>query len=62
MFTIETKILTEFTFKVCYGYCKMTVSDEHNNSNQYMRLQWVEFLELIGRVANAHWVVNKEHL
>jgi hypothetical protein len=37
----------------CYGMCKMTIIDEQDDSiAKYNKLQWVEFLEMIGRVAD----------
>ena len=37
----------------CYGMCKMTITDEQDDSTaKYKKLQWVEFLEMIGRVAD----------
>jgi len=35
----------------CYGMCKMTVASEHEKNKQYFELRPVEFLEMIGRVA-----------
>jgi hypothetical protein len=40
----------EATF--CYGMCKMTVDKEHEKNAEYFRLQFVEFLEMIGRAAH----------
>ena len=40
----------------CYGMCKMTVPIEtENSSDKYKRLQFVELLELIGRVAEMKY-------
>lgn len=37
----------------CYGMSKMTVTNEQEDSTtKYRRLQFVEFLELIGRIAD----------
>ena len=62
LFTIETHLVTEFAFKICYGFSKMTIENEVNHGSQHQRLQFVEFLECIGRVAAAYWEANKEHL
>jgi hypothetical protein len=35
----------------CYGMCKMTVANENDKNSQYFELKRVEFLEMIGRVA-----------
>lgn len=62
MFTQETSLVTEFVFKTCYGFSKMTVIDETTTGVQHYRMQIVEFFELIARVAVAYWEQNKEHL
>ena len=62
MFTLETCLIVDYNFKVCYGYSKMTCLDESNNYTQHMRMQFVEFLELIGRVAVCYWDVHREVL
>ena len=54
--------MSEYAFKVCYGFSKMTIENEINHGSQHQRLQFVEFLECIGRVAAAYWEANKEHL
>ena len=59
---LETQLLPEFQFKICYAFSKMTVGDEKINGSQHFHMQFVEFLELIGRVAVAYWEHNKEHL
>ena len=35
----------------CYGMCKMSVNNEVENHKQYFILKFVEFIELIGRIA-----------
>ena len=35
----------------CYGMCKMTVASEHEKNKLYFELRRVEFLEMLGRVA-----------
>ena len=62
IFTSETHLVNEYNFKICYGFAKMTIADELHNSAHHMRLQFVEFLECIGRAAATYWEVNKEHL
>jgi hypothetical protein len=36
----------------CYGMSKMTVANENENNKSYFKLLFVEFLEMIGRVAD----------
>lgn len=36
----------------CFGMSKMTTVNESEESNKYKRLQFVEFLEMIGRAAD----------
>lgn len=62
IFTVEAPLVNEYIFKVCYGFCKMTIESEQQNASQHTRLTFVEFLELIGRVAAAYWEHNKEYL
>ena len=62
IFTNEAPLVSEYMFKFCYGSCKMTIQDEHNNSAKHYRLEFVEFLECIGRIAVAYWEQNREHL
>lgn len=38
MFTIEANLVTEFVFKVCYGFSKMTVTDENTAGAQHYRM------------------------
>ena len=39
---------------LCYGMCKMTTVNEAEESNtKYKRLQFVELLEMIGRIAEV---------
>ena len=46
--------LTEKDAIYCYGMCKMTVINEAEESTlKYKRLQFVELLELMGRVAEV---------
>jgi hypothetical protein len=45
--------ISEIEVKFCYGMCKMTVVNEALNYKEYGRLQFVEFLEFIGRVAQS---------
>ena len=40
----------------CYGMCKMTVPlESEDTSAKYKRLQFVEFLEFLGRVAEVKY-------
>ncbi len=43
------------TARKCYFFAKMTCIDEMNNVEQYNKLQFVEFLEIICRVAYEHF-------
>ena len=46
--------LTEKEAYLCYGMCKMTtVNEAEESSIKYKRLQFVEFLEMIGRIADV---------
>ncbi len=36
----------------CYGMSKITVANENEQNKNYHRLLFVEFLEMIGRVAD----------
>ena len=36
----------------CYGMCKMTVIKENESSKEYFVIKFVEFLEMIGRIAD----------
>ena len=45
--------LTEKEAYFCYGMCKMTTVNEAEESTlRYKRLQFVELLELVGRIAD----------
>ena len=45
--------LTEKDAFLCYGLCKMTTVNEAEESTlRYKRLQFVELLELVGRIAD----------
>ena len=55
LFTKKVKTgLSESQVKYWYGMSKMTIMDEMRKSkgNTYSRLQFVEFLEFLGRIAN----------
>jgi hypothetical protein len=43
--------LTAKQAKYCYGFCKMTNADEASDFNKTDRIQFVELLEMIGRIA-----------
>ena len=45
--------LTSKQAKLCLGFCKMTVCDEANMYQNYEKLQFVELLEMIGRIADV---------
>ena len=48
--------LTEKDAFFCYGMCKMTVINEAEDSTlRYRRLQFVELLEMIGRIADVKY-------
>lgn len=61
LFSHETNLLPDHQVKKCYAFSKMTIADDAS-SQSHTHLQFVEFLELIGRVAVAYWEINKEHL
>lgn len=49
----------------CYGMSKMTVDREHEKNHLYSQLAFVEFLEMIGRIAHSkfrHTTMNEEPL
>lgn len=62
IFTFETTLTIETLFKVCFGYCKMTIQDEQVHWAKHYKLEFVEFLECIGRVAVAYWDQNRGRL
>ena len=62
LFTTEVNLVSEYIFKICYGFCKMTIQDEQSNFAKHQKMEFVEFLECIGRVAVAYWEQNREHL
>ena len=43
--------VSEMDVKFAFGMCKMTVVSEANAFKEYNRIQFVEFLEFIGRLA-----------
>lgn len=46
--------MTEKDAYFCYGMCKMTcVNEAEESTMRYKRLQFVELLELIGRIAEV---------
>ena len=54
MIRVSPLRLTEKDAFLCYGMCKMTTVNEAEESKiKYKRLQFVEFLELIGRIADV---------
>ena len=53
LFTKRTDIgLNEKDATYCYGMSKMTVPNENDDAKRYNSLYFVEFLEMIGRVAD----------
>ena len=36
----------------CYGMSKMTITNENENADGYRTIKFVEFLEMIGRIAD----------
>ena len=50
----ELKVNTKISRK-CYFLSKMTCSDEQSKIEQYNRLQFVEFLEMLCRIAHEHF-------
>ena len=45
--------VSEKDIQNCYGMSKMTIWNEVENKKEYFKMQWVEFLEFIGRLANV---------
>lgn len=44
--------VTEKDVLFCFGYCHMTVVSEERQWKNYQTLQFVEFLEFLGRIAH----------
>ena len=54
MIKLSPLLMTEKDAYFCYGMCKMTCVNEAEESTiRYKRLQFVELLELIGRIAEV---------
>ena len=52
MCTLENKLgISESNIAFAYGYCHMTVINEARHWKKYLCLEFVEFLEFIGRLA-----------
>jgi hypothetical protein len=47
--------ISEKDINFSFGYCQMTVANEERHYKQYHSLQFVEFLEFIGRIAHARF-------
>ena len=45
--------LTEKTLRYCYAMSKMTIVNEEFQKDQYLFMNFVEFLEMLGRLAHA---------
>ena len=53
LFFTRTNLLSmEKYVTYCFGMSKMTVVKETTNSVQYYQLKFIEFIEMIGRVAH----------
>ena len=52
--------MMEESVRFCFGMCKMPVSVESQEWKKYGRLEFVEFLELIGRVAEYKFRLETE--
>lgn len=48
--------LTEKQAKMCYALAKQTVVNETKNYSEYDKLVFVEFLELLGRIASIKYL------
>ena len=44
-----------------FVYSKMTNLEDLVDTDEYLRLQYVEFMEMIVRVAHSYWAVRKEN-
>jgi hypothetical protein len=54
LFIVKNEIqIHEKELLYCFGMCKMTIADENNEGDKkYKFILFVEFLELLGRVAH----------
>ena len=54
LFIVKNEVnILEKDLMYCFGMCKMTVPDENNEGEKkYKYILFVEFLELLGRVAH----------
>ena len=43
-----------------FTYCMMTVLKDMTNQKKYLYLEYVEFLEMLCRLAHMHWEYNKD--
>jgi len=52
MFTRDTNLgLSQRQAIICYGMSKMTVANENDHGDKYQKMLFVEFLEMIARIA-----------
>ena len=47
--------ITEKDINFCYGYSHMTVINEERQWKKYLAMEFVEFLEFLGRLAMARF-------
>jgi hypothetical protein len=56
LFTIQSECQISYKDCVyCFGMSKMTVTNENEESKTYYRLLFVEFLEMVGRIAHLKY-------
>lgn len=49
--------------KYCVGYCRMTVRAETIDNDAFVKVTFVELLEMIGRIAHVKYInTENEHL
>ena len=62
-FLFNTQQLTDRTIRKCFYLSKMTVVDEKRNGDlEYSHLEFVEYLEFIGRLAHHYFEGTSQHL
>ena len=55
--------MTSKQAKYCVGFCRMTVRAETVDNEAFVKVSFVEFLEMIGRIAHVKYLhTENEHL
>lgn len=60
-FSVFSLDLPQSKLQLAFSYCKMSIVDEMSESDKYVKLKFVEFLELIARIAEMVFEGN-EHM